>query len=158
MSFGIRKATVYLRRDSLLVQRVDITTDGGPIGVDDIVQLGAHASDAELGLAILGMVERARQGVPHPRQNEWAGLAEPLLRAAHVRSWRTFVRGCRDVSVFDDGRRLTFLPSENLGPREGFAPLMDLAVLALSREPSAVGQCAREALGRSIPWPADGEQ
>jgi hypothetical protein len=118
---SVRTATVYLRSKRLILERVDVTTDGVPIGTDDLLVVPSDIPAAELGTQLLGIMKRARQSVPHPSQDQWDSLLRPLLDAAGVSSWRTFMNGARDLSVFDDNGVIELLPSTNLGPKGGFA-------------------------------------
>jgi hypothetical protein len=139
-----RRATLYRRGKQLLVNRVDTTTTGIPITGPEVMVFDLEVSDEELGSAIVAIVGRAQIGVPHP---DWdrPEVTKPLYVAAGVSSWRAFVRGTLDVSIFLDDGRLEFLPSENGGARLGFGPI-DGSVFADLSDPAAVGRAGRKAL------------
>jgi len=54
---------------------------------------------------------------------EWSKLLELVLKAAGVKSWDTFVRSAKDVIVRFETNRVVFIPTKNLGPRDGFVAL-----------------------------------
>jgi hypothetical protein len=102
--------------------------------------------DRTLGALITDVVGRSRTGVPHPMNpTDHAAVLRPLLAAARVSSWRAFMRGTLEVTIFLEGGKLLMLPSVNLGPREGFGEAGS-SVTAEPGDAEAVGRAAREAL------------
>lgn len=47
----------------------------------------------------------------------------PVLEAAGVKSWSTFHKGAKLISLSADSERITLTPNRNEGPREGFNPM-----------------------------------
>jgi hypothetical protein len=144
-----RKATVNQRRGRIIVERVDTTVDGIPVGTDDIAVFDESIAARELGQAVMGAVGRARASIPRIQRDEWAPRLQPLLRAAGVRSWRSFVDGCRDVSVFEVAEGLELMPSINHGAREGFEGLPEEAITVKADDPMVVGEAVLRALNAS---------
>jgi hypothetical protein len=99
----------------------------------------SQPSHDELGRAIEQALARSQEGVPTPPPD--ARIDKPLLAAAGVRSWTTFMKLSKHVSVVSDGSLLKVTPYRNLGSKEGFEPEPDIAV------PSAN---SASALGRSL--------
>lgn len=145
-----RKATVYKRGDRLIVNREDTTTEGIPLSTDDVIVLDDTASDATLGTAIVSVLSRARSGIKPVKPSDSHVRLEPLLEAAGVRSWTTFVRGLREASVFEDGGTILFRPSVNLGPKEGLEGIDGREVWADVSDPETVGRMARYAIDLAI--------
>ena len=141
-----RKATLYRRNRRVLVNRVDMTTDGIPFSTDEIHSFEAPFAEAELGRALRMVIAGARSGLPPLQREDWERLLQPLLRAAGVSSWRTFVRGCRDVSVFEDDGVIRFVPSVNLGPTEGFEGIAERETVIQIADDPALGRQAIQAL------------
>jgi len=141
-----RKATVNQRGGRIIVDRVDTTVDGIPVVTDDIAVLDADVGTRELGEAVLGAVGRARGGIPRVQREEGEIRLQALLRAAGVRSWRSFMRGCRDVSVFAVEGGVELMPSVNLGAREGFVGLPDESITVAADDPVMVGEAVYRAL------------
>jgi hypothetical protein len=94
-------------------------------------------------------MKRARQSVPHPSQDQWDSLLRPLLDAAGVSSWRIFMNGARDLSVFDDDGVIELLPSTNLGPKGGFAGDESGLRRVPKSDPTLLGHSVKAALNVS---------
>jgi hypothetical protein len=146
----VRKATVYLRSKRLIIERVDVTTDGVPIGTDDLRLLSSDIPPAELGGELLAIVDRAQQMVRHPSQDQWDALLRPLLDAAGVGSWRAFMNGARDLSVFELDGVIELLPSINLGPKGGFEGDESRLLRVPRSDPALLGLSIKRALELSV--------
>ena len=108
------------------------------------------AADAELGAAVLEALGRSREGIPHPRQDEWPEIANRLLRVAKVKSWSGFAPRSRSLGIEETGGAVTFLPERNEGPRGGFTPIKDAEfTLPSDSLPEAIGAAVRKGLGLS---------
>jgi hypothetical protein len=138
---------VYLRSGRLILERVDVTTDGVPIGTDDLLVTSPDIPDAELGGRLLAIIDRAKQGVPHPTQDEWDSMLKPLLDAAGVPSWRTFMNGAKDLSVFQADGAIELFPTTNLGPKGGFGEDGSGPLRVSRSDLSVLGQTVKSALG-----------
>jgi hypothetical protein len=146
-----RKATVYRRAGLVLVNRVDTTTEGIPVSTDQVLTFGLDASPDLVGQGLLDVVRQARSHIPPLSRSEWVTGFDPVLRAAGVRSWRAFIRGCRDLSVFDEGDELRLVPSVNKGAREGFSLIDASEIRTTKRVARTVGEAVMRALDLSIP-------
>lgn len=148
-----RVATLYRRGGVLLVEVVDYSTQGMPISSGQVQKLDITASDDDLGRAILSAVASARRDAPHPSSAEdGARLLEPLLRSVGVRTWSAFVRGTRQTTISRVGHILRLSPSINLGPSEGFGSIEEPDLVVESVAAQVLGQIARQAIDRSVPW------
>jgi hypothetical protein len=74
-----------------------------------------------LGSAILGALDGSQENVPHPTL--WKNLFDPILQLAHVKSWNAFAKSAKCVEIEFGTNCVSFLPTRNLGPRDGFEPL-----------------------------------
>jgi hypothetical protein len=81
-----REATVYQRRNRVIVNRVDTTIDGIPFSTDDIELFDRSVGDDVLGLALVNAINKARSGMKPLRSEEWQAALAPLLAAAGVGS------------------------------------------------------------------------
>jgi len=121
---SLRKATAYLRRNKVIICPVSDTTDG--VGVICAPIFNLDANDVlGLGEATLEALQLSRKGIPHPAPMEWSKLSEPVLKAAGVGSWNAFVRSAKDVIVRFETNRVVYIPTRNLGPRDGFAAISE---------------------------------
>ncbi|MEH2484985.1 hypothetical protein [Bradyrhizobium sp. AZCC 2230] len=118
----MRKAAAYLRRNKVIICPVSDTTDG--VGVICAPVFDLEASDVSgVGAAVLEALQLSREGIPHPAPADWSKLFKPVLKAAGVGSWKTFVRSTKDVIVRFETNRIVYIPTRNLGSRNGFVPL-----------------------------------
>ncbi|HKX79240.1 MAG TPA: hypothetical protein VJM34_12040 [Novosphingobium sp.] len=92
----------------------------------DIVTL-QEAVPAEVGKAVEGALARSREGVPTPPPS--ADLSAPLLAAAGVASWNTFIKTAKYVGARQNGEVIKVTPYKNLGSKDGFDPMQDKATL-----------------------------
>jgi hypothetical protein len=143
-----RCAGVYLRGADIIVHAKSQTTDGVWILAEPVTQLEAGCSDGALGGQVRAALRASRCGVPRPKA--WAGLVEPLLKAARVRSYKRFVDGAWYVTVDEGEGGITLTPTRNQGAKEGFAEDGDAAsVVPGSATDAALGAEVRTALGRA---------
>ena len=136
----IRIATIYRKGKHLYFHASSRTTSGVWIATSPFSMLPADASLAQKAGAIEGALEGSREEVDHP--TEFRELITPLLSLANVKSWATFSRKARCCTVEMDDKSIAFVPHDNLGSREGFAPRNDRVVRVssgASRE--EVGRC-----------------
>lgn len=138
--------SVYQRKESLFIQPSCRTDQGVWIVRGEVATLQLGSSDLLLGERLLAALDESRT-VPHPRS--WKGLTDPLLAVAGVKSWKTFSRSSRLVSV-EFGQSGKAVPYLNLGHVEGFEPLAEneVAVEDVSSA-SAWGRAARHALAHA---------
>jgi len=59
------------------------------------------------------------------------------------------VRGCRDVSIFEEGDELVLLPSVNQGARLGFSVMENLAIRSSKASAKVLGEDVLRALALS---------
>jgi len=138
-------AAIYERKGTLFVTASHQTKAGFWIDDDHVVCLRQPTHD-ELGCAIETALDRSQNGVPTPPPD--ARIDKPLLAAAGVGSWATFMKLSQHVSVVSDGISLKVTPHRNLGSKEGFEPEPDLEVPSAD-SPSDLGQIVAELLSRA---------
>lgn len=112
-------AAIYERKGTVFVTPSHRTKAGFWIDDDVVVALVAPTPE-ELGRAIEDALERSQPGVPTPAPN--ARIDNPLLKAALVGSWGTFMKLSKHVSVSSDGGVMRLTPYRNLGSKGGFEP------------------------------------
>jgi hypothetical protein len=118
----MKKASAYQRKNHIILFAVSDTTAG--VGIAAAPVLRVESGDVtELGRAVLAALEGSQQNVPHPTQDEWKEVAAPVLKTADVKSWSTFAKAAKNVDIRFDTNRVSFIPTRNLGPRDGFAAL-----------------------------------
>lgn len=116
----MRTAAVFRRDNRYILHACSRTTDGVWILSGPCVVLPDECTDLALGQAIEAALVASVVGVPHPR--DWQSVVEPLLSAASVRSWRSFMKGAAHLSVEVGDSVVALVPMRNLGARDGFEP------------------------------------
>lgn len=140
-------AEVDVRKGDVLVSTFSQTSTGAWIGTGETEKLSITSPPSLLGAAIHQALAASQTGVRHPRQDEWKGLEERLLKAAGVRRYSEFVKGARSVSAELDVHGLRLVPMKNMGAKGGFVHLTD-KTLTLQAEATdeEVGQAILRAL------------
>jgi len=138
-------AAIYERKGRLFVTASHQTKAGFWVDDEEVACLDQPTHD-ELGCAIEKALDRSQNGVPTPPPD--ARTDKPLLAAAGVGSWGTFMKMAQHVGVFNDGRSLKVTPYRNLGGKGGFEPEPDLAVPSATSA-SALGQIVANLLSRA---------
>lgn len=138
-------AAVYERKGKLFVTASHQTKAGFWVEDEHVACLNQPTHD-ELGRAIEQALDRSQNGVPTPLPD--TRIDKPLLAAAGVGSWATFMKLSQYVSVVSDGSSLKVTPHRNLGSKGGFEPEPDLAVLSAAST-SALGRIVTNMLNRA---------
>jgi hypothetical protein len=145
-SEGMKKlAAIYERKGRLFVTASHQTKAGFWVDDEHVVCLNQPTHD-ELGRAIKMALDRSQNGVATPPPD--ARIEKPLLAAAGVGSWATFMKLSQHVSVFSDGGSLKVTPHRNLGSKGGFEPEPDLAAPSADST-SVLGQAVADLLSRA---------
>jgi hypothetical protein len=118
----MKKASAYQRKNHIILFAVSDTTAG--VGIAAAPVLRVESSDVtELGRAVLTALEGSQRNVPHPARDEWKEVAAPVLKAADVKSWHALAKAAKNVDIRFDTNRVSFIPTRNLGPKDGFIGL-----------------------------------
>lgn len=127
-----------------MIQPSSRTEHGVWVADGEVVVRPLESPPSDVGEAVRRALARSK-AVPHP--TTWGRLTDGLLAAAHVRSWGSFSKGARYVDIEGDVREVAFVPSRNLGAREGFEPIAEKTVrLAPSASALEWGRCVLAAL------------
>lgn len=151
MNLRDKVAGIYQRAGTLLVERIDQTDIGHPIGTEDVTRVAGDAPDEVLGAAIIAAASRRQLGVPHPTTAEFRAQAPRHARALGVRHWGEITRDSRMVDLWQDPGGWLALPSRSLGPRRGFADIPGVGPLRSGPDPTPteLGALVRRALALS---------
>jgi hypothetical protein len=118
----LKQACAYLRKDKVILSPVSVTTAGVGVAVEPFLCIEVENA-GELGKGVLSMLEKSQHGVPHPKQDQWKSLLDPMLKAAGVKSWSSFAKSAKCVTIRFEANRVLFQPLRNLGPIGGFEEL-----------------------------------
>ena len=144
----MKRAEVYLRREVLIFAPQSRTTAGVWIVGRPCVTVSGEAPAHEKAAAISTVLDASTDSVSHP--TSWTGVLQPLLDAAGVKNWKTFVRSAKSVGVECDGDSIVFVPYANLGAASGFQRMpADAIRVSRSAPPDEVEACLTASLRRA---------
>lgn len=81
-------AMIFVRQGKAYLSVMALTEHGVLIGIEP-VYTAALTSEALL-TALEKVLAAGHPRIPHPTEEEWRRLRDPVLRAARVKSWRAF--------------------------------------------------------------------
>jgi hypothetical protein len=133
--------SAYLRADKIILAGICNTNIGGLVS-GPYVALDSSAPDAELGTAVLTVLEAART-VPIPTNLKEE--QQKLFSTVKVRSASKFNAGAVECSIWKKPGTLSITPSKNEG--RGFSHLPSYFAVTISGDatPEAIGKGLREA-------------
>ncbi len=120
----MQSAAAYRRSGRWYFHSESKTTDGVWIASQPF--LSSDQESINVGDCAKQALAMSTEGVGHP--TEWSGLFTPMLDLAGVKSWSTFSRGAELVGIEMEGNLIKLIPHRNLGPKEGFEPVVSDAI------------------------------
>ena len=117
-------AKAYRRSGKWYFHAENKTTDG--VWIASPPFLHSDGDSFHLGSCAKCALAHSAEGVVHP--TEWKHIFTPMLDLAGVKSWNIFARGAELVGIEMEGHTIKLTPHRNLGPKEGFDPVADLAI------------------------------
>lgn len=147
------QVTIYGRAGSGFVTPDDQTVAGLWISRGD-VEVVALDVPSRLGEVVIEALRRSRTGVPHPSRGEWVDQRRhslsPVIEAAGVRSWRSFIRVARVATVVSLQRGATVHAWRRDGRRpEVFEPDVKRTIVGVELQPAKVSEALIEVLTSS---------
>jgi hypothetical protein len=143
----MRKRAVAYKRGFRVVICPESETTAGVWILDSPAVVGSTDLDA-LGRQLIEALGHSRRQIPHP--TVWSGLFDPVLHAAGVRSYSTFMKSalCVGVSWSEVGVQLT--PYRNLGSRDGFDHMASKTTLVSNYTDEQLGAALLSAFGDAM--------
>lgn len=121
-----RMAQAYLRIDQIFVCALSKTTAGVWIWAEPFCAVDAADRDG-LGEALRNTLNASQAQVPHPT-GAHIDVTAPMLELAGARSFKAFAAGARCVEIERQDGRITFTPTRNGGPGQGFTYLHEHSI------------------------------
>lgn len=134
--------SIYQRKGSLFVSACH-KTDAGFWLADTETEVVDHNDEQGLEKAIINALARSREGVPTPVRD--TNRIAPLLDAAKVSSWSTFIKLAKSVDVYLKDETFEITPYRNLGGSDGFDPMTE-KIVRLDEKTSDLGSSVLAAL------------
>ena len=143
----LKIANVYLRGTAFFIRSVSNVDGAHWIATGPCMRLPIDCNDLDLGGGVMSALEHSEPSVPHPGRDGWKAVLQPLLEAANVKTWSTFIRSAYNVRVSMENGSIEITPLVNRGARQGFVvsePIIRIESLAL--RVSVVGSEVRRSL------------
>ncbi|MFK0693152.1 hypothetical protein ACFX5Q_34215 [Mesorhizobium sp. IMUNJ 23033] len=120
----MKSATAYERNETLFIFSQSKTTMG--LWIEERPTLVVQKNDVdEIRTAVLNCLHLSKDGVPHPRQEDWPKLNKEFAESLGVKSFSTFAKTAKCVNITQDGGIIRLVPTQNGGTKFGFTPLED---------------------------------
>jgi hypothetical protein len=107
----MKRAAIFLRQGELFFDTESQTKDTLWVSTEDVLTCDVEDLD-RIASSLRSALDRSRTGVETPRPS--ADLTGPLLAAAKVKSWSTFIRGAKCVSAGLEDGLITLTPQRRM--------------------------------------------
>ncbi|GAB4368575.1 MAG: hypothetical protein Kow0062_01810 [Acidobacteriota bacterium] len=148
---GRATVTVWKLPDRIVISREERTARGIALAVEPTLVVPRGAPPERLGAVLRRALAGPERRQPEPRS--WDRAHDRLVEAAGVSSHRWLLQSGLLVRVRREGRRVTLVPTVNLGhrgPERGFRSLPDNGIeVSVRLDDTALGAALAEALGRA---------
>lgn len=114
-------AQIYLRDGRLFIFASSCSTSGFLFASGALQTLDANKDSKLIGHAVLAALAESHSDMPAPKDPK--SITKPLLKASGVKSWTSFAKGAKYISVSCDDDGWHFTPTQNLGVKDGFEDL-----------------------------------
>lgn len=122
-------ATLYKRGRNLIIYPDHKTPNGIWIAGTPVFVLDeASSSGDSLALKVKEALSLSQSGVTAPSRDGFRDRFKPVLDAAGVKTWATFVKGTVCVSIMQEDGVVTLTPTRNSGSRGGFRHQNEIAI------------------------------
>lgn len=138
----MKVASALLKNGKVFIQAYSETTSGVWIGFGPVHTCGIDQAK-DMGTAACSALELSKRGVPHPTQEGWKEIQQPMLNAVGARSWPALSKGARAVGLECQDGVVTITPSRNYGT-DGANDLVDQTITA-PLNPESVGAGLKQA-------------
>jgi|SRR3954470_13456944 hypothetical protein len=143
-------AAVYRLSDRFLLHPLQRTTAGVWLASDPYANLPLDVASESLGSAALEALSLSGRTVPHP--TSWEGLSTPRLKAAGVKSEKTFQTEALMVDLCRDDTGIQITPTRNggaVGDSKGFDSLPEFKTSRpLNTDAASLGEAIRSSFTR----------
>jgi hypothetical protein len=142
----MKYAVVYRRRGKLIVGAQGRTHAGVLIGIGAVVVIDTFEPD-KIGSTLREVLKQSESPLRHPQPSEWTAITNRFLSGSGVKTWGSFMRGARLLTVMSNGESIQFQPHENRGARDAFQPMgLPPLTIAAAESDEALGEAVLKAL------------
>ena len=141
---------VDLREDTLVVASFDKTKAGFWRMNDYLTLMDATVSDEALGAEVRMAARASKIGVATPGRSDDSPALQRLLRETGVKTFSSYMKGVRQLSLTFYSDRVRATPQLNKGARSGFVPIVEETTeLSAESSDAELGTAVRDALDRA---------
>ena len=119
----MKRATIYERKGMFYIRASSLTT--GDVWAEDGVchAVAIDSEYEEIGEHLYAALDYSCYNIPHP--TDWRAVSIPLFEAAKVKSWSSFGKMAKCISVNMD-KQIQLIPTANMSSRkQGFIHMND---------------------------------
>lgn len=138
----------YQRKDKIHLAPYHVTEVGLLVLRPPFVNLDINIDNEELGNKLIEILNETKIGIHHPspfdpvERKEWS--VQPLAHGFKMKSYKEFVRGNYCVRVKMDKKRMSFMPSKNMGRKDGWRDLSESEIRIIANStPELIGKTLR---------------
>ena len=145
----MKAAKIYLRKGKYFISPLLGSGGGDPcLFSPPVLMLNSDVAPEQLGAAVQEALGASHLHAPWP--TNWKDLIKPLLSAAGVKDWPTFVKGTLSVRADAQDGKVTLSPSTSKKEKNAFSPIDEsLSVRADNEDAKALGEGVQLAISRS---------
>jgi hypothetical protein len=118
-------ALAYKKRTGLFLHSCSRTTIGVWIATEPFIKVDINETLAGRGQAVLLVLTASSEPLPHPKQEEWGKVFEPMLKLAGATSLTAFEKDAACCRLEIDGEDLCLIPHRK---RKGYLEIPDRAI------------------------------
>jgi hypothetical protein len=138
----MKRAEIYVRSSRCFLAASSQTIAGVWILKPPYLVMDASRTDGELGLALLDALSASQTGIAHP-DPRGDNIVAPFLKAAGVKSWKSFVATATCINVELEGESVTMIPTRRVVGSHGLEEERSSAVVMNSSDPGWLGSALR---------------
>ena len=115
-----RELEAYQLKDKLFIHGKKRTDRTVPILSEPVYQYDSESDAVLIGKTVRECIESFYEGVPHPSREEFKKVNDPLIQLSGEKNSKAFFTKVKWVGVIEKDGRISFIPTENHGWKEGF--------------------------------------
>ena len=142
-------ASIYERNESWYFQPSSKTTNGLWVASSPLLSVDRKDSPQRKSEMAFEVLNTSTDSVPIPTDPN--ALVSPLLELANVKSWATFMKDAKCISLELEDGQLAIIPQRKLKrPKGALESLPEEAIIvSADASPDSIGSALEEAIGRS---------
>lgn len=142
----MKSINIFLKDGVYRISPSDKTSKGMFMASYHVIFLDPSISLQELGQEVLKNLNEPPNVIPHPRSKEdMIEFRKQWHRAMQIKSWRSFVKGAKDILIMKQEDKIKIVPTRNDESEGSFYHLNNKARFCSADDPEALGQAIIDA-------------